>query len=675
MKLKLRLPRLNIRSLITWFRSVKSKLILAFAVILLLPSLSIGVISYITAKNKVDDQMKQAASESIDLLNQTITQMIDAKMKDIDFLAQQISAGSISSKQGNGEAKVREMLEKYKQLHPEIKNVFVGTEAGTIIRPSDSAPLPPDYDPRKRSWYIKTMENKGKVVVSDPDISSTTNKIEVTIAKVVIDGYGVVGADLRMESLSDIVAKVNIGKEGYVILYDAQRKYLVHPTAKIGDVATGGTVDKRFGSDTGAQEYINAFDGKLKKDVFVTNPLTSWKLTGTWYADEVTQEAAPIFWKTTLVLAVALAGGAVIVFFMVRVITTPLRRLTETSRKISEGDLSRRVEVKEKDEFGQLGETFNHMVDSLRTVLLEVSQSSSQVAASAQQLSASAEQTSIATEHIASLAGEMAEGANQQVHLVEEGARTIRDVSATIQEIAASAKEVANTATKAAEMSSEGGRAIQTAAGQMHSINGSVDGVGHVIARLANTSKEIGQITKTITEIAQQTNLLSLNAAIEAARAGEHGRGFAVVAGEVKKLAEQSSESAEQIAALIQAIRSEIGEAQNSMQSATKEVSLGMEVVHTAGSLFSEIERIVDEVGSQVQEVSAASQQISAGASQVVQSIEGIAGVAQSAASGTENVSAAAEEQLASMEEISASSAALTNLAEELQVLVDKFKL
>lgn len=169
--------------------------------------------------------------------------------------------------------------------------------------------------------------------------------------------------------------------------------------------------------------------------------------------------------------------------------------------------------------------------------------------------------------------------------------------------------------------------------------------------------------------------MLSLNAAIEAARAGEHGRGFAVVAGEVKKLAEQSSKSAEQIATLIHDIQGEIGKAQESMQSATKEVHVGMVVVQTAGGLFSEIERYVDEVGSQVQEVTVAAQQISAGATQVVQAIEGIAEVAQTTASGTENVSAAAEEQLASMEEISSSSAALTHMAGELQVLVDKFKL
>lgn len=674
MKLKFRLSQFNVRSLLSRIRLVKSKLILAFAVILLLPSLSIGWISYGTAKNKVDEQMKRAASESINVLNQTITQMIEAQMKDIDFLSQQISAGVIGPKQGDEDPKVREILDKYKQIHPQLEAAGVGTDKG-VIMVSPLVQLPPDYDPRKTEWYTKAMENKGKVIITDTRISPASGNVVVSVAKTVNDGHGVVLVNLSLKALGDIVKEVKIGNQGYVILYDAKRKYLVHPTAKIGEVATGVTVDKRFAADSGMLEYINQFDGKPKKDVFATNKLTGWKIAGTWYADEVMQEAVPILRRTALVIAIALLAGAVIVFFIVRSIASSLRNLTDTSRKIGWGDLSQQADIKSKDEFGQLAASFNKMVESFRSVLLEVSESSNQLAASSEQLSASAEQTSKATEHIAGVVEQMADGANQQVHTVEESAKTIHEVSEKIQEIAVSTQSVADTTTKAAAKSTEGGRAIQTAVGQMSSISGSVDGLAQVITRLADTSQEIGQITGAITQIAQQTNLLSLNAAIEAARAGEHGRGFAVVAGEVKKLAEQSSKSAEQIATLIHDIQGEIGKAQESMQSATKEVHVGMVVVQTAGGLFSEIERYVDEVGSQVQEVTVAAQQISAGATQVVQAIEGIAEVAQTTASGTENVSAAAEEQLASMEEISSSSAALTHMAGELQVLVDKFKL
>ncbi|MBW5447337.1 HAMP domain-containing protein [Cohnella sp. CFH 77786] len=674
MRLQFSIHKMIIRPVLSKFRLVKNRLILAFAVILLIPSLSIGWASYHVAKNKIDEQMKKTASANVALLNQMITQVIEAQMKDVDSLARQISAADVPPKQGDENPKLKEILDRHKQLHLELENVAVGADTGRI-QVSPFAKLPADYDARKRPWYIKAMENKGKVVVTDTFLSKATNNTVVSIAKVTSDGHGVVFATLSLKSLSEIVSKVKIGNQGYVILYDSERKYLVHPSAKIGEVAKGEAVDKRFASSSGSLDYINQFDGKPKKDVFTTNPLTGWKLSATWYAEEITNETAPIFWRTVIVIVIAVVAGAIIVYYIVRAITSPLRVLNETSRRISAGDLRCRANIESKDEFGELGASFNQMVDSLKSVLVEVSESSSQLAASSEQLSASAEQTSKATEHIASTAQEMSDGAAQQVHTVELSSQTIQEVSTKIQQIAANARAVAETTTKAAEKSSMGGKAIQTATGQMNSISVSVDGLAQVINHLASTSLEIGQITGAITEIANQTNLLSLNAAIEAARAGEHGRGFAVVANEVKNLAEQSSKSAEQIAGLIQTIRSRVENAQTSMQSATNEVSVGREVVQAAGQLFAEIEHFVVDVNTQVREVSAASQQISEGTGKIVQAIEGISGVAQSTAARTQNVSAAAEEQLASMEEISSSSAALTHMAGELRALVEKFKL
>lgn len=209
----------------------------------------------------------------------------------------------------------------------------------------------------------------------------------------------------------------------------------------------------------------------------------------------------------------------------------------------------------------------------------------------------------------------------------------------------------------------------------MNSINQTVTGLANVVKGLGERSKQIGQIIEVITGIAEQTNLLALNAAIEAARAGENGRGFAVVADEVRKLAEQSAQSAQQISMLITAIQQETNEAVQSMEMATKEASNGIVVIHTAGESFVEIKNAIEEVAVQIQEVSASVQQMSAGAEQIVQSMQLVSKIAESAASGTQEVSAATEEQLASMQEISASAVSLSKMAEELQQLIQKFKI
>jgi methyl-accepting chemotaxis protein len=192
---------------------------------------------------------------------------------------------------------------------------------------------------------------------------------------------------------------------------------------------------------------------------------------------------------------------------------------------------------------------------------------------------------------------------------------------------------------------------------------------------MGERSGEVGQIVTFISDIAAQTNLLALNAAIEAARAGEQGRGFAVVANEVRKLAEQSSRSAEQIAQLISHIQTDVGKTVRTMTSGAKEIDEGILVVNAVGEVFEDINQVVERVSYQVQDVSAASEQMSAGAEQLLATFDEISAGAKHAASESQTVSSSTEEQLASMEEIAASAASLSDIAAELQLLIGKFKL
>ncbi|MGG3921768.1 methyl-accepting chemotaxis protein, partial [Geobacillus thermodenitrificans] len=206
-------------------------------------------------------------------------------------------------------------------------------------------------------------------------------------------------------------------------------------------------------------------------------------------------------------------------------------------------------------------------------------------------------------------------------------------------------------------------------------VNGTVEQLAEVIKGLGRRSEQIGSIIEAIRNIAAQTNLLALNAAIEAARAGEHGRGFAVVADEVRKLAEQSAESARQIAELIAAIQEETAHAVQSMESVVNEVTAGTGVIRTSGETFSQIRAAVDEVAKQIRDVSASVSEMAASSEQIVRSVQLVADVAESTSAGTQEVSAATEEQLASMEEISASAASLSKMADDLQAIVRKFSL
>jgi methyl-accepting chemotaxis protein len=372
---------------------------------------------------------------------------------------------------------------------------------------------------------------------------------------------------------------------------------------------------------------------------------------------------------------IALLVGVVVAFYISRIISHPVMALSEAAKRIAAGDLTgTEINVKNRDEIGELATSFNEMAKHLREVIRQVAINAEQVAASSEQLTASAEQTSKATEQIAVTMQDVTVGVEKQVHSVEETSETIQEMSRGVQHIAERAQSVATIAGSASEKALEGGKTIQTAVDQMNSINETVTSLANVVKGLGERSEQIGQIIEVITGIAEQTNLLALNAAIEAARAGEHGRGFAVVADEVRKLAEQSAQSAQQISALIAAIQQETNEAVQSMAMATKETSNGIAVIRTAGQTFVQIKDAIHEVAAQIQEVSSSVQQMSAGAEQIVQSIQLISTIAESAASGTQEVSAATEEQLASMQEISASATSLSKMAEDLQELIQKFK-
>jgi len=377
-----------------------------------------------------------------------------------------------------------------------------------------------------------------------------------------------------------------------------------------------------------------------------------------------------------VIASVAVIFGLIIGYFLYRSIAVPIRQINLQMKEIAEGegDLTRTLSIKSKDELGDLSQSFNAMLANLRELILQVRANADQVAASSEQLTASAEQTGKATENIALTTHSVASGTEQQVESVKKGSQSIEQLSRAVQQISDHAESASAKAMMTAELAQAGNQGMETAITQVGTVEHTMNQLGEVVKGLGARSQEIGQIVEVITGIAAQTNLLALNAAIEAARAGEHGRGFSVVADEVRKLAEQSSQSAQQIADLITGIQAETNKAVDWMEAGKKDVTEGIGLVTAAGDIFTEIHLAVQVVAQQIQEVSGSSRHMMESTAQVVQAIEAIATAADSAAAGTQEVSAATEEQLASMEEISASAAALSHMAEELQELIGRFK-
>jgi methyl-accepting chemotaxis protein len=392
--------------------------------------------------------------------------------------------------------------------------------------------------------------------------------------------------------------------------------------------------------------------------------------------ERIAQQANFIKVLVITISIVAVLIGIFIAIFTANLIVNPIKIVVEKLQLIANGDLTgEKLKTKSKDELGILVNSLNDMTLQLRDLIDRIVRSSQQVAAASEELTASAEQSTKASELISEATQQAATGSEAQLKSVQEAASSIEQMSAGIQQASASSTEVSRIFENASRVSEVGMSTVEEVVTQMNDINSTVQELSAIINNLGLRSQEIGQIVGLITDISAQTNLLALNAAIEAARAGEHGKGFAVVADEVRKLAEQSSKSANQISDLITDIQKETGIAVKSMENGTEKVKNGLEKTYQVQESFKGIEGAVSSVTGNIQEISATMEQMAVGSQQIVHAIEVVKNAAEESAAVNENNSSATQEQLATMEEIAASANSLAQLAEELQDIITKFKL
>lgn len=378
---------------------------------------------------------------------------------------------------------------------------------------------------------------------------------------------------------------------------------------------------------------------------------------------------------TALLTLTGLLLGCIIAFFTSKSMLESLNSLKSATEKIAAGNLSEEITVNSKDEFGQVSEGFNKMTLDLRKLIGEVVNTARTLGATGEELLAVAEEATSSSEQISNTLGLLAAGAEKQARSVRTTNEVIEQLSFNAQRVAANTENVTQSSTKAAYAAKLGAQHSENAVQKIEQIREGTSHSAELILQLGAQSTEIGQIVDVIKGIAKQTNLLALNAAIEAARAGEHGKGFAVVADEVGKLAEQSSSSAAQIAALIGNIQENTHQVVGGMEIAKREVTVGVEAVTLAGQSFQTIVEEVNTVVEQIRQVSEAVQEIARGAVHAVQAVESIGEIAAKSVSNTEEVSSASQEQAATMISVSQSAEALAKLGESLTTAVSKFKI
>ncbi|WP_207953226.1 methyl-accepting chemotaxis protein [Paenibacillus agricola] len=358
-----------------------------------------------------------------------------------------------------------------------------------------------------------------------------------------------------------------------------------------------------------------------------------------------------------------------------RTLTEPISNISRVALNISKGDFSQKVEVLSDDALGELGTSFNKMMDRLREILQDTGGMSKHVFESSRDIFFKNESLKTVLEQVAVSSNELASGANQISEEISDISVATKEIEYKVTSFNASTQEMNSRSGHMLSLVENGLVAVETqSAGMKRNVEATAN-VSKTIDLLAEQANGISQITRTISEIAEQTNLLSLNASIEAARAGEHGKGFAVVAQEVRKLAEESTTSTKEVFHLVRNIESGIHQALDHIAQNEEIVSKQTQLITETEKIFADIVNSVKFISEQISTFASDSQVMLGSAQRISGTMESISAITQQSAAGTEEVSASMNEQIQAVQEIVEKSEQMTKLVSKLQQTMQMFKL
>ena len=535
----------------------------------------------------------------------------------------------------------------------------------------------------KRAWYTKAKA-AGKVIFTDPYKSKTTGDT-VCAAGVPYTRQGapsgVVGVMFKTDTLAKKAKEINFDGQGKGMILNPSTKLILasgNENENLKPIDENPVLKEHIAEMAAKKEgyFVATVGGTEAVIAYKSMESTGWITAISVPADFVFAEIS----KLRLIYGVLTVVGVVLIvaalLYFANSIVNQIKGLVSHMGEMAKGNL--RLEplpVTSNDEFGEMSGEFNDMMKNIKKLIAQMTQSAEQVAASSEELTASSQQAAEAATHVAQTIVDVAGGMEKQLTSVDGAKQNIDAAFLDINAMTDKAGEVTENTEQMAAAADHGAELMKNAMDKMSGIEQSVMNSAQVVKKLGENSQQIGQIVESISAIADQTNLLALNAAIEAARAGEAGRGFSVVAEEVRKLAEQSQQSAEEIKNRIAVIQGDTEEAVVAMEAGTNEVALGTQAIREVGAQFQDITARVASIKTEMEEINHAVQTVSRGMQGIVGAVDDIDSVSRTTSESTQTISAAAEEQSASSQEIASASHSLADLATELQAATGQFRI